>query len=295
MKKLINERFVQRVSQSRRELSIVFELLAKQKITNDWMFEGWNWKQGTGACTKPINNDMVDFCVAWASPLETGAQNRIEISARVIEGFKIENWYENNHHPCDVMMPEHQQSSKFFTSNDKWRSNETVKNCWVLWILFAQCLWSQSTEKRSNAFNYCTSQRGYLQIERDKNTSIARDDVWINFSLVRLIDVITCKSAEQSSNALPWCVFANSNHQKNWTNLHTQQPPISCAHVFRATSLGVVRPSTMSSMCVYGHAVESPQTWDHQTVNKNKYIAYVATPKLSATVERSRVVDKHFH
>lgn len=73
-------------------------------------------------------------------------------------------------------------------------------------------------------------------------------DLRLESHLLNMKFVFTCKSAEQSSKALPLCVSASSSHQKNWTNLQTQQPPMSWAQVLSATSLGVVRPSTMSSM-----------------------------------------------
>lgn len=131
------------------------------------MFKGGNWKQGTTACPDPVNDYVINVSIAWASPLEAGAQNRIEISTRIIECFEIENWNEYNDQPCDVMMPQQYQSFKVFTSNDKWCSNKTVKNGCVSGVLFTQCFRCQSTKKRSNSFNDCSSQRWNLKMKRE--------------------------------------------------------------------------------------------------------------------------------
>lgn len=153
--------------------SFFFNLFAEQKVSDNRVFEGRNWKQGTTACPDPVNDNVINVCVAWASPLEAGAQNRIEISARIIECFKIENWNEYNDQPRDVMMmPEQDQTFKFFTSNNKWCSDEAVESGCVFWILLTQSLRGQSTEKSGDAFNDCSSQRWHLQERiqaRDEN------------------------------------------------------------------------------------------------------------------------------
>lgn len=161
-------------------------------------------------------------------------------------------------------MPERYQPLEIFiTGNHERCSDEAVEDRRVLRALFAQRLRGQSTEERREAFNHSTSQRGYLRTRSGGCKRI----------LAIPTRRFTCKSAEQSSNALPLWVCASSSHQKNCTKRHTQQPPISCAHVFSATSRGVVRPSIMSSMWLYGQAVESPHTCDHQTVSRNRKIA----------------------
>lgn len=106
--------------------SLFLNLFAKQKIPDDRMLKGWNWKQSTTACSDPINDNVFNVGISWASPFKAGAQNRIEISAGIIECFKIEKWNEYNDQPGDVMMPEQYQTFKFFTGNDKRCSNETV-------------------------------------------------------------------------------------------------------------------------------------------------------------------------
>lgn len=98
--------------------SLFLNLLAKQKISDDRVLESWNWEQSASTCSNPINDNMFNVGISRASPLKTGAQNGIEISAGIIEGFKIEKWNENNDQPRDVMMPEQYQTFKFFTSND---------------------------------------------------------------------------------------------------------------------------------------------------------------------------------
>lgn len=127
------------------------------------MLKGGNWEQSTSTRSNPVHDNVFNVRVTWTSPFEAGAQNGIEISARVIEGFKIEKWGEYNHQPRDVMMPEQYQTFKFFTGNDKWGSDETVEDRRVLGTLFAQCFRGQATEKCGNAFNHRTSQRGNLR------------------------------------------------------------------------------------------------------------------------------------
>lgn len=145
--------------------SFFFQLLAKQKIADERIFEGRNRQHGAAASADPIHNDVLEISVPWASPLEAGAQDGIEISARVIEGFEIENGNEYHHQPSDVVVPEANQTFKFFTSYDERRSNETVEDGRELWVLLAESFRSQPAEKRGDAFNESTSQRGYLKRE----------------------------------------------------------------------------------------------------------------------------------
>ena len=162
----------QSVSQSKKMFFVVLFILdllfAQQKIANNRMFEGWNREQGTTACTNPVHNNVFNVRVTWTSPFEASAQNWIKISTRIIEGFKIEKWGENNHQPGDVMVPEFYQTGTFFTGNDKWGSNEAVKYCRIFWWLFTESFWGQTAEKRCNAFNHCTSQWGNLKEVRVK-------------------------------------------------------------------------------------------------------------------------------
>ncbi|PSN51773.1 hypothetical protein C0J52_05258 [Blattella germanica] len=84
----------------------------------------------------------------------------------------------------------------------------------------------------------------------------------------------------------------------NWqfiTYLKTSIPPVSSNTDLRIAVRMSVFPSTTSSMCVYGHAVASPQLNAHQMVNRNKNKAYVDIPKLSATEkEIQRPIKKRF-
>lgn len=139
--KIVNFVRQQRVSQDCHFVLFFFDLFAEQQVSDDWMFEGRNREQGSATGSNPIHDNMFNLCVTWASPFETGAQNGIEISARKIEGFKIEKWNEYNDAPRDMMMPDRYQTFKFFTGNNKRCANETVKDCRELWIFLAQCLW----------------------------------------------------------------------------------------------------------------------------------------------------------
>lgn len=89
--KVVNERFVREhavVSQWR--FSFVFNLFAEQKIADDRMLEDRHREHGTDARAEPIDDDVLNVSVTRASPFEAGTQDGIEISAREIEGFKIE-------------------------------------------------------------------------------------------------------------------------------------------------------------------------------------------------------------
>lgn len=124
----------------------------------------------------------------------------------------------------------------------------------------------QATQECCNAFDESTQ----IGIDLCVCVTNIRIIIQINFNKIQ---IHTWRSAVQSANARSECVAEISNHQKTWTIRYTQQPPISWAHVFRATTLGEVLPSSISSMWVYGHALASPQTNDHQMVSRNRKIA----------------------
>lgn len=69
--------------------SFLLDLLAQQQIPHDRVLEGRDGQQRTATRSDPINNHVLDLGVTRASPLKAGAQNGIEVPARVIEGFKI--------------------------------------------------------------------------------------------------------------------------------------------------------------------------------------------------------------
>lgn len=52
--------------------SFFLDFLAEQEISDYRMFEGWDGKQSTGAGTDPINDNVFNVGITWASPLKAG-------------------------------------------------------------------------------------------------------------------------------------------------------------------------------------------------------------------------------
>lgn len=61
------------------------------------------------------------------------------------------------------MVPEPDQTLKFFTGDDERRSDEAIEDGCVFRALFAESLRGQTAQKRGDAFNDGTSQWGHLK------------------------------------------------------------------------------------------------------------------------------------
>lgn len=72
--------------------------------------------------------------------------------------------------------------------------------------------------------------------------------------------------------------------------LKMRSPPAISANILAPASSTFCFPSTTSSRCMQGQAVESPQFKDHHIVNRNRNTAYAPIPKLSATENTFRTV-----
>ena len=120
--------------------SLFLELLAQQEIPNYWMFEGRHREQSAATSADPVDDDVLEVRVARASPFQTGAEHGVEVAARVVEGFEIENGNEYEHEPSAVTPSKANQTGQFFTGHDERCANETVENRSEFWIFLAQSL-----------------------------------------------------------------------------------------------------------------------------------------------------------
>lgn len=87
-------------------------------------FEDGHRRNSTDARAEPVDEKMFGVGVTFASPLETGSKDRIEVAAGIVEG-------ENNQ--CGA---------------DEW-----VDHCAEAWINLSDAFWSETAQEGCDAFD----------------------------------------------------------------------------------------------------------------------------------------------